>query len=274
MNWWDARGWNPFGGCSHASPGCEFCYAQRPANTWLKRSAAHEDLGTYDGVIDVVKGRAIFNGKLTVAPNGHPHWEWPLRWRGAKQPVMGPGMPSLIFVGNMSDLFHERRPAAVIDRVAGTIAACEHIGLLLTKRVDRLAEYFLCIEQSRSPAALRRWRDHIWLGFSAERQKEFDRRWPVMRPLAASGWTVFVSIAPMLTPVELPQDFLSLAKWVIVSGEQGRPEEVRHMDPLWALAVRKQCAEAGVPFFLLQMTGNKPIPPALQVREFPRVCRA
>jgi protein gp37 len=267
--WWDARGWNPFGGCSHASPGCLNCYAQRPAGTWLKHSAAHKDLGTYDGVTDLVKGKPVFNGKLTVAPDGHPHWAWPLRWPGAQHPVLGPGMPSLIFVGDMSDLFHEQRPAEVIDRVVGTIALSDHTGLLLTKRADRMAEYFLDVERSRPPGALRRWRDHLWLGFSAERQREFDQRWPLLRPLATSGYLVFVSIAPMLGPVRLPQDFLALGRWVIVSGEQGPPADVRPMDALWALAVREQCAEAGIPFFLLQMTGKRRIPPALLVREFP-----
>ena len=70
--------------------------------------------------------------------------------------------------------------------------------------------------------------------------------------LAADGWTVFVSIAPMLTPVKLPPDFLQYQGriWVIVSGEQGshaRPME----EPNWPRALLHQCREAGVPFNLL-----------------------
>ena len=43
------------------------------------------------------------------------------------------------------------------------------------------------------------------------------------------------------------------------------------MDPDWARALRDQCAEAGVPFFMLQMTGREWIPVDLFVRQFPRV---
>jgi hypothetical protein len=40
-----------------------------------------------------------------------------------------------------------------------------------------------------------------------------DLRWPPMRDLAQRGWTVFVSIAPMIGSVRLPDDFLELGSW-------------------------------------------------------------
>jgi protein gp37 len=90
-----------------------------------------------------------------------------------------------------------------------------------------------------------------------------------MRELARAGWTVFVSIAPMLGPVRLPADFLAFGNriWVIVSGETSRG--ARYMHPDWARAVRDQCAAAGVPFFFKQMTGKETIPPDLLIRQFP-----
>jgi protein gp37 len=134
-----------------------------------------------------------------------------------------------------------------------------------------MAEYFATARLSSS--AISRWQKHLWLGFSAERQTQFDRRWPPMRDLAARGWTVFVSIAPMLEPVTLPPDFLALGAsvWVIVSGEQGPHRLCRDMDPKWARAVRDQCAAAGIPFFCKQMARREPIPPHLYVRQFPAV---
>jgi protein gp37 len=48
----------------------------------------------------------------------------------------------LIFVGDMSDLFHEGRDAEVIGSVCAIIALSDHIGLLLTKRTARMADYF------------------------------------------------------------------------------------------------------------------------------------
>lgn len=102
---------------------------------------------------------------------------------------------------------------------------------------------------------------------------EFDLRWPAMRGLAARGWTVFISIAPMLAPVILADDFLELGAraWVIVSGEQGPHKRCRDMHPNWARAVRDQYARAGVPFFCKQMVRRDPIPPDLFLREFPTV---
>jgi protein gp37 len=100
-HWWDHT-WNPVGGCSRASPGCEFCYAAFHA--WFKRWDKPGYSGIHDGVADKHGEWYRFNGKLTALPDGHPMWTWPLRWPGAKHPKLGAGKPSLIFVGDMSDV--------------------------------------------------------------------------------------------------------------------------------------------------------------------------
>jgi len=221
----------------------------------------------HDGVTIVKGKRRIFNGKLTAAPNGHPSWVWPFRWPGAQHPKLGPGQPSLIFVGDMSDVFHERRPDETIGRVCATIALSDHIGLLLTKRTARMASYFA----AQSPRTVDRWQSKLWLGFSAERQREFDTRWTNIRPLADAGWIIFVSIAPLIGPAQLPPDFLALRdrSWIIVAGEQGPHRLCRDMHPNWARAIRDQCVASGIPFFMKQMARKEPIPPDLLVRQFP-----
>jgi protein gp37 len=216
-------------------------------------------------------GRHVFNGEVTALPAGHDSWTWPLTWPGAEHPLLGAGKPSLIFAAGLSDLFFEGHPKAVVDRILATLAMSDHIGLILTRRVERMRDYFL--RRSWSAPRLRRWKQHLWLGFSAERQKEFNERWPHVRALAADGWTTFVSIAPMIGPVTLPDDFLAHGNriWVIVSGEQGKHSLCRDMDPRWACAVRDQCRAAGVPLFVKQMSKKAPIHPDLQIREFPKV---
>jgi protein gp37 len=261
--WWDLQ-WNPVGGCSPASPGCANCYAAVLADQYTWGLAPHK------GVTANVRGRRVFTGKLTSAPPGHPVWSWPLTWPGAECPKLGPGAPSLIFCGDMSDVFHEDRPTDIIDRVVATAALSGHITLLLTKRTARMAEYFA----EQSPRTVRHWRQKIWLGFSGERQKEFDERWADMLPLAEAGWLVFASIAPLIAPVTLPPDFLALGSqvWCIVAGEQGRPHSsCRDMHPSWARAIRDQCAAHGIPFFMKQMAKLKAIPPDLLIREFPQL---
>lgn len=253
IEWTDAT-YNPIGGCSIRSPGCAPCYAQRLAGTRLRNHPL------YAGTTDVVKGKSVFNGKLTIAADDHPVWQWPLKWMGAARPLLGEDMPSLIFVGDMSDLFHEKRPYQHIDRVFNVIGATEerhpHIFQLLTKRAGFMARYIRDrghgawnarrIGQEAWPAR------NIWLGFSAERQQEFDARWCEVRQLADQGWIIFVSYEPALGPLVLPGDFLSHGSRVqlIAGGTSGREAEPAY--PGWFRAVRDQCAAAGVPFLLKQ----------------------
>jgi protein gp37 len=258
--WWDYT-WNPVGGCRAASPGCTNCYAAQLAGTYTHKAWIHQ------GVTVRVGTKRIFNGTITALPAGHHGWTEPLRWPGVARPKLGPGQPSLIFVVDMGDLFFEKRQTEIISKVCATIAQSAHIGLLLTKRAKRMADYVATLDQR----TVRRWHQKLWLGFSAERQHEFDQRWAHMRRLADAGWTVFASIAPMMRPITLPPDFLALGNraWAIVAGEQGPHEECRDMDPKWARAIRDQCAASGIAFFMKQMSKRQPIPPDLFLRQFP-----
>ena len=263
--WWDGT-WNPVGGCNYVSPGCKNCFV--PA--WLASHTHPGNSGAVQhGVTTRVNGRMVFNGNLTVFPDGHHAWTFPLTWEGAEHPKLGPGKPSLLWIADLSDLF-EDRPNEIISRAIATVTLSPHIGLVLTKRSARMAEY----STSLDPRTVERWQPQIWPGFSAENQEWFDKRWADMRVLADAGWFTFVSIAPMLGAVKLPPDFLALGNrtWVIVSGEQRVPRtRPRYLDPQWARAVRDQCREAGIPFFMKQMAKGAPIPPDLQLRQFPAV---
>jgi protein gp37 len=249
IEWTDAT-WNPVGGCSIASPGCGPCYAQKLAGTRLK----HHPL--YAGTTWIEKGRPIFNGTMTTAPDDADVWTWPLTWRGAKNPVLGAGMPSLIFVGDMSDVFHENRERAVQDKVIEAIVNSRHIGQLLTKRPKIMHAYVLGLllddrklYHAEFDAAIV---PRLWLGVSAERQREFDERWPYLRALAVLGFTIFISYEPAMGPLVLPDDFLALGNraQVIAGGCSGDRAWPAHPD--WFRGARDQCAGAGVAFFFKQ----------------------
>jgi protein gp37 len=198
-------------------------------------------------------------------------WDRPLTHPGVVNPALGPGKPNLISVVYQGDLFVEGRPKKYIDRVCASIAASKykHIGLLLTKYTPQMASYFAGLD----PRTVRVWKSRLWLGFSAENQECFDRRWADIRPFAEAGWFVYVVIAPMLTPVILPPDFCALGPrtWVVLYGEceQITPEECRPMEANWAHAVFKQCRAAGIPFFMRAMHSGAHIPFDLTIREFP-----
>jgi protein gp37 len=181
-------------------------------------------------------------------------------------------MPSLLWACDMAELFLDRS-RWVIDRVINRLAMSPDniIGLILTKLPDKMAEYFSSLPE----VSQQHCRKKLWLGFSAENPAQFDLRWPPMRELARQGYVIFVSIAPMIGPLKLPADFLALGDrcWAICSGEQGTRKDVRYMSPVWARAVRDQCKDAGVPFFLKQMSGKRPIPQDLRIWQFPRPAR-
>jgi len=270
IEWTDAT-WNPIGGCSIKSPGCKPCYAMQLAGTRLHKHPL------YAGTTTREKGRPVFNGLMTAAADGHDVWGWPVRWRGAKAPKLGPNMPSLIFVGDMADLFHENRPQAAIDWTMAGILYSRHIGQLLTKRAEEMADYLVELRRGG------RWhefthpllgkpnfapettfeavvRPRLWLGVSAERQPEFDERWPYLWRLAEMGFTIFLSYEAAMGPLHLPDTFLSFGKraQVIAGGVSGPWPWAPNPD--WFRHIRDQCAAAGVPFFFKQWGEWAPAP--------------
>jgi len=110
---WTETTWNPVTGCTKVSPGCAHCYAERMA----KRLKA----------MGVEKYRHGFG--VTCHPETLKE---PLKWK----------KPRKVFVCSMGDLFHEDVPDKFIDKVFAVMALCpQHTFQVLTKRIDRMAEY-------------------------------------------------------------------------------------------------------------------------------------
>jgi protein gp37 len=156
--------------------------------------------------------------------------ERPLTWR----------KPQTIFVNSMSDLFHKDVPLPFVRRVFEVMQRADwHTFQVLTKRADRL--------ESLAPALP--WPRNVWMGVSVESEGYTPRTDHLRRTPAA---VKFLSLEPLLGP--LPDLDLSAIDWVIVGGESG--PRARPMDPAWALDIRDQCREAGVPFFFKQWGGR------------------
>jgi protein gp37 len=259
IEWTDAT-WNPITGCDIVSPGCINCYAMRLAGTRLRHHPSRA------GLTKLVKGKPVWTGEVRL------NEKWlgqPLQWQ----------RPRRVFVCAHGDLFHENVPDEWIDKVFAVMGAAQHHTFqVLTKRPDRMrawaaramVDHQLCGGggcnycggfEGRVP-----WKSYpfpnVWLGFSAERQKEFDERWAEMRQVKAA--VTFVSMEPLLGPI-----FFRPAKpdWIIVGGESGPC--ARDMDAAWARDIRDQCADQGTALFMKQMARKGPIPPDLMVRQFP-----
>jgi len=326
---WTEMTWNPFVGCAIVSPGCTNCYA-------MSMAARIEAMGSqprYDGTTHKVKSKAVWTGKIS---------------RATQETLLAPlrrKKPAVWFVNSMSDCFAEGVPDEWIDDVFAVMALTpQHTYQVLTKRAQRMRAYFAffnthCRVANRAnilagnplefPGSITWPLPNVWLGVSAERQKEADERIPDL--LAAPAAIRFVSAEPLLGPLDLrpwlsddsgcegcddgapPRcmrsdiqraeqcpDKLAVFEheegpvdadgapawirprrvtldWVIAGGESGHG--ARPMDPEWARDIGRQCRDAGVAFFMKQLSGPhgravkdiERFPLGLQVREMPEV---
>lgn len=205
---WTEHTWNPVTGCTKLSPGCKHCYAETMARRLKAMGAAG-----YENEFE-----------LTLHPN---RLDQPLRRKA----------PTVYFVNSMSDLFHEAVPDAFIEKVMAVCAATpQHTYQVLTKRADRLPEFF---ETRACPP-------NVWLGVSVEDRKYGVPRIDPLRRVRAG--VRFLSVEPLLEDLG-PVD-LSGIHWVIVGGESGA--KARPMAPAWADNVRRQAQAQGVAFFFKQ----------------------
>jgi len=147
--------------------------------------------------------------------------------------------PQMVFVNSMSDLFHDDVPVDFIRRVFDVMQRAEqHLFQVLTKRSARLVKL----------APVLPWPTNVWMGVTVE-NCDYTNRIDDLRGVPAAAR--FLSLEPLLGP--LPGLDLTGIDWVIVGGESG--PGARAMAEAWALDLRDQCHQAGVPFFFKQWGG-------------------
>ena len=205
---WTERVWNPVTGCTRQSAGCAHCYAE----TMARRLKA----------MGIAKYKNGF--QVTLHPDT---LDEPLRWKRG----------SNIFVCSMGDLFHKDVPFEFVDRVMAVIRrAPQHRFQILTKRAERMAEYF----------AVREVPKNAWLGVTVESQ-ETKFRIDCLREIA--GVSVrFLSCEPLLE--DLSSLDLKDIHWVIVGGESG--PQARPMKEDWVIGIQQQCRKQKSAFFFKQ----------------------
>jgi protein gp37 len=114
-------------------------------------------------------------------------------------------------------------------------------------------------------------------------QQHYERRWGVLSRLRISATFKFVSYEPALGPLMLHrQRGERVPDWIICGGECG--PGARRMKPKWAWALRDECADLSIAFFMKQIGSNhdrwpanirdkgddmSEWPEALRVRQFP-----
>ena len=246
IEWADAT-INPVVGCSHCSPGCDHCYAERFAARMAKNPNPKIS-GKYAGVVDE-------KGKWTGRVNLHMD--------GCLYAATVTRKPKRFFIGSMTDIFHENIPDEEIRSLFLSMTIVPNdlpTYMVLTKRPHR-AKAVLGDMLVACPELHR-----VWLGVTVCNQAEADEKIPVLLQTPAAAR--FVSVEPMLEAVDLrgklchwtcPDGSGSwfspvpgkvhhrLLDWVICGGETG--PGARPMHPDWVRGLRDQCQGARVPFF-------------------------
>jgi len=226
---WATDTWNPVTGCTKISDGCRNCYAERMA----KRLA----------------GRCGYPADEPFRVTFHPdRLGQPLRWKKRR----------LVFVCSMGDLFHPAVKYEWIDKIFDVVVASpQHRFLFLTKRPFTMADYIEKFLTKVKAFDVDFWMQNIWLGVTTENQGMAAARIPVMLSIPAA--VHFVSLEPLLGPINLKKNILQGLDWIICGGESG--PGARPIHPEWVRKIRDDCLQAKKPFFFKQW-GDKPDPAA------------
>jgi protein gp37 len=247
---WTDHTFNPWVGCTKISPGCDHCYAEG----WAKRSGQ------------------VQWGNHPRKRTSEAYWRRPLKWAKAARDAFrawenepfslhreAPQRPR-VFCASLADVFDNQVPKRWCLDLFDLIEQTPELDwLLLTKRPENIGES-LSWFSTRTPP-------NLWLGITAEDQKRFDHRWPILCEMRTSRPIVrFVSYEPAIGPLSLAGHNCT-PDWLICGGESGHG--ARQMDLAWARAIRDECAERGADFFFKQTTSKGPIPDDLMVRQFP-----
>jgi protein gp37 len=256
-------------GCTKISSGCRSCYAATAAN-----SPRLQQFDQYKGVVD---GNGNWNGEIAFVPKV---LEQLLRSKKQRR----------VFAPSMSDPFHPGVKDEWLDQFFATVARTPHITYqVLTKRPDRMRQYFWDLEPDKSKMSPRHlsiaagvpWPlKNLWLGVTVEDQNAADER--IVALLGRPTYVPFLSLEPMLERIDLrelefariildcltgcydasdlpvqgvsSQGVMEKVNWVIIGGESGKNARPFHLE--WAQDLIKQCREAGVKVFMKQVGGN------------------
>lgn len=281
---WTNKTWNPIIGCSHISPGCDNCYAEKMSC----RLACMQ--GQVDNYGHVVKWRHNEDDQHDVKPkswNGKTHFAESQLNKPLKRKK-----PTMYFVCSMGDLFHESVPFEWITKVFNVMAfSPQHTFQILTKRVDRMKKYFESNHFQNQEVRLLevdgkdiKWPlENVWIGATVENQSQAYKRVPTLLEIPAK--LRFLSCEPLLSQLFIKQylkpsyscskcqSFVGYVDeykgertcgeceseaiynhdkidWVICGGETG--SKARPLHPDWVRSLRKQCEVTNTPFFFKQ----------------------
>ena len=307
---WTNSTWNPVVGCSKCSDGCDHCYAIRDA--WrLGHNPNPKVRASYDGLVRKLNWRLNWTGEVRCLPD---RLAQPLHWKrhrrifvNSQSDLFHEAVP-FEFIDQVFAVMalcpeHDfqvltKRPdrmlryAKRLNELSPIERSLQIIGSQYRGHpAEKMVMSSIKTENVGAfPWPLR----NVWAGVSVESQSTTDERIPLLLQTPAA--VRFISYEPALGPVDFSRwmhpfkisrdveghDLGSASggsdiDWVIAGSESG--PHARDYDTEWFASVARQCEQAGVAFFMKQLTvrGRKlpfeEFPGYLQVREYPSADR-
>lgn len=246
---WTHHTANLWWGCTKVHEGCDHCYAE----TLAKRTG--NDVWGNDKPRKA--GKTVWSDLLRYQAQAHA-------LRAVRR----------VFVGSMMDIFEKSMPLTdwqgnplpintghLRDRFFNEIIpACPEIQfLLLTKRPSNINKQVPAAWKINPPP-------NVMFGTSPVNQATFDTLTRQLKEIEIDGLR-FLSIEPQLGPIAPTWQQLDGIDWIIQGGESGHNRRPFRLE--WARSMRDTAADYNIPYFFKQIDKIQPIPPDLQIRQFP-----
>jgi len=235
---WCDRSWNPVTGCLHD---CRYCYARSITRRFKYNNG--------DRTLHILNER--FRSEFKAEP--YP-WDFdPTFHRYLLDQPAKLKTPSVIFVGDMCDLFGEWVPDSWIDDVfAACKAAPQHTYLFLTKNPARYAEYSRCWALPDEA--------NFWYGYTVTDILHHRYHNKI------DSENIFISIEPIHGALNL-NAMNQTFKWAILGAESGNSKNKVTPKLEWIEFMVYTCKRRGIPVFMKNNLANvwgKPL-----IQQFP-----
>jgi protein gp37 len=241
---------NPTSGCD----GCELwipgqggpCYAGNLHQTRLAKSLPLLYDPDFTNV-RLIPGRMVKALRCMSLVGKERRGEHPKPWLD--------GLPRLVFVGDLGDIFSKDVPfeflkAEIID-LATVPPGNHHIVQMLTKQPQRAAQFATWLAEQGV-----NWPNNVWIGTSITSRASVPR---IRHLRSIPAKHRFLSLEPLVGDPGLSPEMVDGVDWMIIGGESDQgPLKARPFDPQWARDTIALGQRTGAAVFVKQL-GSSPV---------------